>query len=402
MMILLITSNMRLKYILLLLSIVLLANEKVQGQNYSGINPITEVEIECEPTKESRSLFEEGELKIIVYSGQIELGELRVASMNYDSSFTISTNKSYTVTGLRPGKFSIYFRGDNIIDSAQVIIEERVIRKIESCECISIGIESEKPVFWASSNESESLVSSKSKVCPTETTEYSLTVVDTTSWEFERIINYSVITSGIEFEMDKIPFLSCVDVESVKVSTKEDYLSYMWSTGDTTATIEISEGGEYDLEVISSPSCRIKKQFIISDDKNDPCMDKYLIDKGFISQSCEIKVIDRLNDNEPTTINGYKKIIIKVFDRFSRQGIEMNLVELGKAFITKIGDHNLDVAVFITTKDDICSGNFLDVETAYNSYDVNNKLWMHICDNKNYDVFFYKSDLEDDIVFLDE
>jgi len=43
--------------------------------------------------------------------------------------------------------------------------------------------------------------------------------------------------------------------DTISIEPNDDYLSYAWSTGDTTAAISVSEPGEYSLTVETSPNC---------------------------------------------------------------------------------------------------------------------------------------------------
>jgi hypothetical protein len=43
--------------------------------------------------------------------------------------------------------------------------------------------------------------------------------------------------------------------DTITIQPNDDYLSYQWSTGDTTAALTVSEPGEYSLTVETSPNC---------------------------------------------------------------------------------------------------------------------------------------------------
>ncbi len=95
-------------------------------------------------------------------------------------------------------------------------------------------------------------------------------------------------TKDFDLVADKIEFCSG---DSIQISVSEDFAKYIWSTGETSKSIIIKKGGNYNVEVIDELNCKSQKSIAITEYNSELLID---LANGSNFQSCEYNYQDSL------------------------------------------------------------------------------------------------------------
>jgi len=145
------------------------------------------------------------------------------------------------------------------LEIAEVVVDTpQIIGDSTFCEGISTILEvisSASAIEWNTG-------SNNNTITITEPDEYSVTVTDNTGCTSSSTILVSSISEPtIEFDNP----LSFCEGDILVLSTNNSYSQYFWSSGNTTPSEMISEGGDYSLTVTDTNGCTGTKSFAVEE-----------------------------------------------------------------------------------------------------------------------------------------
>lgn len=169
--------------------------------------------------------------------------------------------RALTIPNLKVSNSGMYYLKDRITN--EIVIAIRLIVGIETdinfetfpgdlvCNVDSVNIKVTahfKDYLWSTGSKDSSIKVTKSGIYYlTATNEYGCTLTDSINIYF---------VSPPSFEIEKV-ILDCKD--SFKLSCSRDFDNYLWSTGDTTKSIYVTEPNIYTLRVYLSKDCYTEK-----------------------------------------------------------------------------------------------------------------------------------------------
>ncbi len=264
-------------------------------------------------------------------------------------------------------------------------------KTICSGECVLIGCElsdNEDGIcfLWESNGEQldeNGIHSNQMEVCPTETTIYTLYISnDAGDLIATDEVSIFVKPSILPEITPEHGYICSLDGLSETLQVNENYISYIWSTGETnTSSIMITEAGEYSVTVIDEFGCEFTAESKIVDiSLDDNAIETYLIDNGFYC--IPLTLIQFPTVSNPSPSRFLEEDIIVDFG----EG-EFNLTMALNEYFGSLNNDGLSTNSFVTTNADFCSGVMATTETDFDQASQEDflNIWYHLVDNPDSD-----------------
>ena len=154
--------------------------------------------------------------------------------------------------------------------------------------------------------------------------------------------------------------------ESVLLDAGPGFGSYLWSTGDTTQTIEVSESGQYDFTVAASS---VEDAYSLSILPTEG--DNHLVVSGTASSALDVSSTNRLTYSawlKPLSLDNHSLFCITRGRSQGRDNTVLQVME-GKAYFTSAGGANwpgsFESNGFIVSNSDLIIGEWNHVTLHY-------------------------------------
>ena len=211
----------------------------------------------------------------------------------------------------------------------------------------------------------------------------------------------ALVTVHSELEVTISPETTVIcDGQEAILESSSGYVTYLWSTGDTTQDLSVTVAGEYSLTVTDENGCAASTTATVRNFSSDPtAMEAYLSDLGFYAFPVPIKVegdeaalreepINRsmlepcvdstCTSNSGTCVEDYANYSISINNEVIDH-LE-NIVKQNADYFSNTFNY-LNPRVFITSDNGVCAcDNFLDsVYQRFLAAELG--FWIHVTDN---------------------
>lgn len=192
-------------------------------------------------------------------------------SYRFSNDWT-SFSDDFTGTTLALGNVTTGTQNITIIDAdgCEKTCSVEVVKKSNESVCLGacemIGVEDEGYCYkWTEADGITDLNSSKTEVCPTESTTYFLSVID--NGDIKEVIEFEIEITRLDVEIvPDDPFI-CDEpfylLENHRPRMDSD--SYVWSDGSTGKNLYITEPGTYSLTLTDETGCSGEDQVIVQE-----------------------------------------------------------------------------------------------------------------------------------------
>lgn len=274
--------------------------------------------------------------------------------------------------------------------SCEVTIYEIEEQKICAGECVSIGEDLDEGLcyYWSPEEqlqENSDRTQRVQTVCPTEDVIYDVIVTDDNgNILFQK--EYEITVHNGSLEISPEPAILCPN-ESITLNAGEGYSSYIWSTGETTSSIDVASQGIYsvtatssDISDLSNEACTAVGEIEVIGEEDSSELDDWFLSKGF--KKYEIQVLGPILSPPTGTINDYANLSVLIDGQ--ETNIKNKVIEYHDILTqqNEALDQNISYEGFITSS--ACGETSLsDIYSMFKNSDADVRYWFHIWDRAN-------------------
>lgn len=255
-----------------------------------------------------------------------------------------------------------------------------------SGSCVDIGVEDIGfCYFWSQNYGFNDHNSSTQRVCPSETTMYTLFITDGNGNVVEEK-EYYVNVFLPEVKINPNPAIICNSIP-ITLTVENEFTSYAWSNGDVQKEIIVNASGTYTVTVTNENGCQASSTVKVMDEGDPYQIEDFLIESGFIEffGSIEIgdPVLSRANNNGTKLKEGLLNDMIIDYAGITiiRAGNSINIEENLIPDITNLNSLGFEPLVYITKNSNICEGTYDEALLTLELHTPNLGYHIHILED---------------------
>lgn len=327
----------------------------------------------------------DGIIEVQVLSGQPQI-KVSISSDDFSDWEFLDNAGTHIFKGLAHGTYSVLIEDkDFCVIEEEVTLEETKAFCPGACQPIGIVPDDYCKYQWEPHSDIQYPNSAMNTVCPTETTTYTLNVLDKDG--NKKQLKFKVEIKKAEVEPS--PVLFCGGNKQITVKGKDP----LWFNGSTNESVDIDKPGKYSVQVTDESGCRINGEVEVLDAKHPNSIRRYFEAAGFEAVTQNVRIVSFAGkpskDKDSTIAAKPPTTCVHKFsnDQLFINNEYMDLEELGADICYYEPDFaNLHI---ISDNDNFCKNGNLDaIEQLYASNDK--AVWYHLWTNGVESVLFYK------------
>lgn len=301
-----------------------------------------------------------------------------LSSIKFTTQSHYAANGTYLIENLPAASYNVTV---NDINDCGDLFTLEIKKSIPICagQCKEIGVNPDEYCYvkWVHNGSTNP----KQLVCPAETQTFELGVINNKG-DFESLFFTVEVAEAI---IQPNPTLICPN-QSKTLLAMGNNQSYSWSTGATTASIQVSAKGKYTVTVVDETGCTKKGTAVVYSALNPEEIKQYFLAMGF-SANYDVTVLSY--PGKPSN-NSAEKNTNTCFNDFSNDELLSNgeIVDV-EGFLESACELENYAKSWLTDNDAFCKDGVIEnIESNFMSSDKN--LWIHLFRFGNESILFFR------------